>query len=76
MSSTNVVKQSIKYALLATILLLSLMYVPQHRLTNGELLTIVSITIGVLTTMDHWCPSARYCLRDMDACINYDDIDD
>lgn len=76
MTSANVVKQSIKYTLLATTMLLSLMYVPTYRLANRELMTVVVMTVGALVIMDHWCPSTRYCLRDMDACINYDTLNE
>ena len=73
MTKGNAIKQTVKYSLLALVLLLALMYVPTVRLSVTELSGIVLLTIGTLVLMDHWCPSVRYCLRDMDACIN--DID-
>ena len=70
MTKGNTIKQTIKYSLLALVLLVALMYVPTVRLSLKETAGIVAVGVGSLVLMDHWCPSVRYCLRDMDACIN------
>ena len=72
MTQNNTIKQTIKYSLLSIVLLLSLMYVPKFKLSNVELGGIIMLTIGALIIMDHWCPSVRYCLRNMDSCINHE----
>ncbi len=73
MPSSNMIKQSIKYVLLSLVMLTSIMYVPQLRMSILETAFIIVVSVGALIVMDHWCPSVRYCLRNMDACINHDD---
>ena len=69
--NSNIIKQTIKYILLSLILLTSIMYVPKFKLSVMEIAIIIIVSIGSLMIMDHWCPSVRYCLRNMDACINH-----
>ena len=70
---SNMIKQSIKYALLSLVMLTSIMYVPHFRLSIRETAAIIVVSVGTLIVLDHWCPSVRYCLRNMDACINHTD---
>lgn len=68
--NSNMISQAIKYILFSFILLMALMYIPEFKLTSLEVFKIIALTIVTLILVDNWCPSKRYCVRNMDKCIN------